>query len=127
MFLSISGRLYVDAPEVDTLKTIEFENQGAWYKLALYAKKDVIIQWDDATTDSAYTSNASIALYEEDFCTEVLDNEGFPIAEPSCIEIGRPRIREWRGTLNPGTYYLKIIDTDSNLGGTIGFLISEDA
>ncbi|MFA7107911.1 MAG: hypothetical protein WC162_02070 [Sphaerochaetaceae bacterium] len=123
--LSITDRLHVEDSTVETLSTLEFNDKEQWYNLALYEQKNVLIQWADSTDDSSYTSNALITFYEEDFCTEVLDNEGFPIAEPSSIDTGKSGIRQWEVTLNPGTYYLHIIDADDDFGGTIGFLISE--
>jgi hypothetical protein len=114
MFLFISGRLSVEANTVTDLQNFEF-NTDAWYKLVLYSEKDIQIKCEYDTTTN------SIALYEEDFCTNVIDVDGYPVSEPSCSDIDS--ISEWHCSLNPGTYYLQLTGTTE---ATINFLISED-
>jgi hypothetical protein len=123
-FLALSGRLTLEESAIVPLPTLTYD-EFSWYQLALYVKKDVLIQWDDSVA-FGLTSPVAIALFEEDFCTEVLDNDGFPIAEPSAIDTERSGITEWQVSLNPGTYYLKITGASDTSNAKIGFLISED-
>jgi hypothetical protein len=119
----IAGRLFLEAPSVKPFSSLLY-GENTCYKLSLYVKKDVHIQWE--YDDLEYTKPVSIVLFEEDFCTEVLDNDGFPVAEPSSLDTGKSDIMEWYVSLNPGIYYLQITGSSVTSNSKIGFLISED-
>ncbi len=160
--LDISGKLYPQPSSTTELLPLAMEVplsppnppmqvSSAWYKIPINSTKQVSISWADADDSDSYTARASLTLFEEDFYTEVLDIQGYPVSsnslspavaqqlprrvissdmvilsshpslDPAVPDPGLPGMIQ----LAPGTYYLFIEDLDALVGGTVGFLMKE--
>jgi hypothetical protein len=88
-----------------------------WCRLRISQKEKLALYFKDHDSDPAdYSARVKLSFYEYDYCGYVLDDAGMPIADYTTQNKAQPILL----TLSPGEYYLRIIDLDSQSGGTMG-------
>ena len=91
--------------------------KAIWCRLRIYQKEKLALYFKDYDADPAnYTARVKLSFYEYDYCGYVLDDAGMPIVDYTTKNKAQPILL----TLSPGEYYLRIIDLDSQSGGTMG-------